>query len=254
MNARTLLAAALILVSAGCQRDPDLSPEPWRDDPIPRWPTIALVNEIAIGDSTYGQVGNAFLLDTGADTLGITCKHVFLLFKDRHGLETIDPAPIRSWHMVDPARPDRRLETIRLLNADPQEPIGAFNTLKVRDWLLFEVAEVPTGIQPLRIRRTPVKKGEIVHTVGWPQERDRDDRPQVVELECFMQQGPYFYARTLTRGTRPGDTSGSPVIDAKGYLVGIVSGAEGNLGVIGSVEYLQRTLEKYGIAYAVPGN
>lgn len=194
-------------------------------------------------------------MDTGEDTLGVTCKHVFMVFEKRHGLEHVDLGNLSvRWEMVSPERPGLVAETGRLVNADPEERIGAFNTLKVRDWLLFELEEVPEDVYPLKVRYAPVRKGEIVHAVGWSWEQERRDRPQRVELECFMQQGPYFYTRTLSEGARPEGTSGSPVIDAKGYLVGIVSGAEGNLGVIGSVEYLQGTFEKYGIAYAVPGN
>ncbi|MFC2117144.1 hypothetical protein ACFLTI_09005 [Bacteroidota bacterium] len=33
------------------------------------------------------------------------------------------------------------------------------------------------------------------------------------------------------------------------YLVGIVSGAEGNLGVIGGIQYLKKMFDKYSIKY-----
>jgi hypothetical protein len=46
--------------------------------------------------------------------------------------------------------------------------------------------------------------------------------------------------------------SGSPVIDKNGFLVGIVSGQEGNLGVMGGVKYLTLMFDKYGIEYNNP--
>lgn len=39
------------------------------------------------------------------------------------------------------------------------------------------------------------------------------------------------------------------IIDKNGYLVGIISGAEGKLGVIGSVNYLKKMFEKYKVEY-----
>ena len=45
---------------------------------------------------------------------------------------------------------------------------------------------------------------------------------------------------------------GSPVIDKNGYLVGIVSGQEGKLGVIGGIKYLTTMFDEYGIKYNNP--
>ena len=43
--------------------------------------------------------------------------------------------------------------------------------------------------------------------------------------------------------------SGSPVIDKNGYLVGIVSGQEGRLGIMGAVPYLTKMFDKYNVKY-----
>lgn len=61
--------------------------------------------------------------------------------------------------------------------------------------------------------------------------------------------GNYFYTQTMTPNVQPYGRSGSAVIDKNGYLVGIVSGAEGNLGVIGSVDYLREMFDQYGVGY-----
>ncbi|MFO7851300.1 MAG: hypothetical protein ACQERS_03855 [Bacteroidota bacterium] len=57
-------------------------------------------------------------------------------------------------------------------------------------------------------------------------------------MQVFRNAGPYYYVNTLSGNVDPAGRNGSPVIDANGYLVGIVSGAEGNLGVIGNVNYI----------------
>jgi len=49
-----------------------------------------------------------------------------------------------------------------------------------------------------------------------------------------VDEGPCYYVNNLTENVDPAGRSGSPVIDANGYLAGIVSGAEGNLGVTGN--------------------
>jgi len=64
-----------------------------------------------------------------------------------------------------------------------------------------------------------------------------------------MNLGDYFYTQTLSTDIHPAGRSGSPVIDQNGYLVGIVSGAEGKLGVMGSINYLKNILDKYNIKY-----
>lgn len=59
----------------------------------------------------------------------------------------------------------------------------------------------------------------------------------------------YHYVQPLNRCIDPEHTSSSPVIDANGYVVGLVSGAVRQLGVVAGVEYLRSQLDRYGVAY-----
>lgn len=63
----SVLAALTLL---GCQRAPDLESEPWRDDPVPRWPIFALTNQITLPDTTYHHMGNAFWWTPGRTPWG----------------------------------------------------------------------------------------------------------------------------------------------------------------------------------------
>ncbi|WP_396602941.1 hypothetical protein [Algibacter sp. R77976] len=81
-----------------------------------------------------------------------------------------------------------------------------------------------------------------------------NSKPALIKLQCFENLGDYFYIKTLKTDTQPHGRSGSPVIDKNGYLVGIVSGQEGKLGVIGSVRYLKQMLDEYGIKYEIPSH
>lgn len=84
-----LLLFGLLSLTA-CRSEPGVPKEPWIHDPVSDWPDLALTNEIAFGDTTYEDLANAFLIDTGADTVGVTCKHLFLVFQKNQGLKTID--------------------------------------------------------------------------------------------------------------------------------------------------------------------
>ena len=130
----------------------------------------------------------------------------------------------------------------RLINKNSDEMVDAFNTLKSRDWLLFGVDSIPAGFTPLKIRREPAQKGEYIYSIGWPYNQ-KEGLPSLVKMEVFTNEGPYYYVRKLTGNIDPAGRSGSPVIDANGYLVGIVSGAEGRMGVIGNVNYLDKFIQ-----------
>jgi hypothetical protein len=140
----------------------------------------------------------------------------------------------------------------RLINKNPSEQIGQFNTLKVRDWIIFELEEKNTQLYPLKIRYTPVKKNEIVYAVGWAKNQKDNSKPGLFKMKCFKNLGNYFYIEPSEN--QPHGRSGSPVIDKNGYLVGIVSGQEGKLGVMGAVPYLTIMFDKYGIEYNNPSH
>lgn len=246
-------AVAVALAPTAC-RDaapdrPMLSPEPWVQGPVAGWPDFALTNDIVYTDTTYTGVANAFLVDTGADTVAVTVKHMFLaLGLWRDDVTGIDPGPaFVAWRFRSSRDPSRAVEG-RLLNRDADEPIGDFGSLKDRDWLIFAIDSVPTGVYPLKVRWTPLERGEEVRAVGRSraQRDDRDPAPR--PLVVYQAAGTYYYVQPEGSGVDPVQTSGSPVIDEGGHLVGIVSGAVGRLGVVGGVAYLRRVLETHGIA------
>lgn len=45
--------------------------------------------------------------------------------------------------------------------------MGQFTTLKIRDWILFEVEGQSNRPYPLKIRYSPVKSYEFVYAIGW---------------------------------------------------------------------------------------
>lgn len=245
-----LCVTVISLLLIGCSSEPQPQKEPWMDQPVSEWPDFALTNEISFEDTTFRDVINSFLVDTGKDTIGVSTKHLFMVFDGRFGINSVDLGDqFQHWQMYPKNQPEKVIAIKRIINADPNEPIGQFNTLKVRDWIIFEFENIRQGVYPLKIRFKPVEKNETVYTVGWGNLQEDNTAPAITEHVCFQQMGKYYYVQTTATDINPEGRSGSPVIDRNGYLVGIASGAEGKLGVFGSVSYLQELFERYGIEY-----
>lgn len=222
--------------------------EPWIDEPFSTWPDFALTNKIIFSDTTYSNLGNSFLINTGYDTLGATCKHLFLVFKN-NGINAVDLGEnFRKWFIYPKGQTEKNIELGELINTDPNEKTGEFNTLKDRDWIIFNLKRVNPDIYPLKVRYEPLRKGEIIYAIGWAMQQVTEN-PSVIKMKVFSDMGNYFYVQTLTGNVDPRGRSGSPVIDSNGLLVGLVSGAEGQLGVIGSTRYLMELLKKHHIEY-----
>lgn len=239
-----------IMLMFGCQNSPEVIKESWIEQPFSSWPDFALTNEISFTDTTYYDIANAFLIDTGFDTIGVSCKHIFMVFEHHLGLNSIDlGSKFNYWNMYPKNNKEKTVTLKRLINKNPNEMIGQFNTLKVRDWILFELEGQHNQLYPLKIRYTPVKSNEIVYAVGWGMLQKDNSKPELLKLQCFKNLGDYFYIKPLDLNIHPAGRSGSPVIDKNGYLVGIVSGQEGNLGVIGGIKYLLTLFDKYDIEY-----
>ena len=245
----------MCIIIFGCQNSSKMIKEPWIEKPISSWPDFALTNEIGFNDTVYYDIANSFLVNTGFDTIGISCKHIFMVFQNQLGLNSIDlGSSFTHWNMYPKNHKEKTVSVKQLINKNSNEQIGEFNTLKVRDWILFELVEQNNQLYPLKIRYSPVKKNEIVYAVGWGMKQKDNSNPAVIQLQCFENLGDYFYIKPLKTDTHPAGRSGSPVIDKNGYLVGIVSGQEGSLGVIGGIKYLTTMFDEYGIKYNNPNH
>lgn len=241
---------SLILILLSCQdKEKPIEKEPWIEKPNSEWPNFALTNTIKFTDTIYKDIANSFLVDTGYDTIAVSCKHFFMVFQENNGLKTIDLGEdFVSWDIYPKGQNENNIQLTKLINTNSNEPIGDFNTLKNRDWIIFNINSKPADIYPLKIRKTPLKKGEIVYAVGWGN-KQTSKKPSLIKLKTYDNLGNYYYVLTKTENVNPVGRSGSPVIDSNGYLVGLISGAEGNLGVIGSVKYLLEVFDKNNIKY-----
>jgi len=237
----------------GCKNSPQIIKESWIEKPVSSWPDFALTNEIGFSDTTYYDIANSFLVNTGFDTIGVSCKHFFIVFQNQLGFNSIDLGnKFNYWNMYPKNNKEKTVSIKRLINKNANEQIGQYNKLKDRDWIIFELEEQNNQLYPLKIRYTPVKSNEIVYAVGWGMNQKDNSKPALIKMQCYENLGNYFYVNTSEN--QPHGMSGSPVIDENGFLVGIVSGQEGNLGVMGGVKYLTMMFDKYGIEYNNPSH
>lgn len=207
-----------------------------------------MTNTIEFADTSYRNIGNAFLVDTGLDTIAVSCKHIFMLFRMETNNTINLNSNFRNWKIYPKGKPDKAIFLDQLINNNKDEETGQFNTLKDRDWIIFRTTEI-ADFTPLKIRWKPVSKGEIVYATGWSY-KQTSENPSLIKMQVFKNMGNYFYTNTLTLNVDPAGRSGSPVIDKNGYLVGIVSGAEGKLGVMGAIPYLKQLFDNYKVNYA----
>jgi hypothetical protein len=238
-----------LLILLACQNQEKIvEKEPWIEKPVSKWPNIALTNTIQFKDTVYKDIANSFLVNTGYDTIAVSCKHLFMLFRN-NGLNTIDLGKdILTWQAYPKGQNNINVQIGKLINSNKSEEIGEFNTLKDRDWIIFKINRKHDSIYPLKIRINPINKGEIIYAVSWGI-KQASKTPSLIKMQMYQNLGNYYYVQTLTKNINPEGRSGSPVIDKNGYLVGIISGAEGKFGVIGSVTYLKKLFDKYGIKY-----
>jgi hypothetical protein len=246
-----ILSGAIACGSSGA----DVSAYPteeWTEQPISEWPDFVLTNDVSFQDTTFKGLANAFTVDTGLDTVGVTCKHIFMVFETRLGLHTIALGEgFRGWTLRSSRDSTRALGVSQLINEDPSEPVGDLAGIKDRDWILFELDGWSEGIHPLKIRYAPLESGEVVHAIVRTLEGRDDHDPEIRSLRTYRAAGTYYYVEPLDPDADPTATSGSPVIDRNGYLVGLVSGGVGRLGVVAGVAYLRDVFDRFGIEYRV---
>ena len=87
-----------------------------------------------------------------------------------------------------------------------------------------------------------------MHAVGRSLQNRRNPDPTPTPLRVYRAFGTYYYVQPLDSEADTAHTSGSPVIDRGGRVVGLVSGAVGRLGVVGGYP----TCDVYSVATMYP--
>jgi hypothetical protein len=225
----------------------------WIRTPQDHWPQIALTNHVQFKngdryiDPSFTYAGNGFLIDTGDDTLAATAKHVLWVAKNTMTKTVQVNCDLRYWIMKPKGDTADSVVIDRLINEDSTEFLeGASSTITERDWLLFTIRNTASGIQPLRARYSPLKPGEKTYVIGYSYS---DSAVRIYEGKVLRKLGMDILVEQFTGYPQAG-TSGSPVVDAEGFLIGILSSsttdaASGkNISVAVGTEYLKRVLSQ----------
>jgi hypothetical protein len=229
--------------------------ESWIDKPLAEWPKIALINHVQFKngdryvDPSFKYAGTGFLINNGKDTLAATSKHILWIAKNKSSKATEINTALKRWVMIPKGNYQDSAIIDKLLNEDAAEQLeGNGSTILERDWLLFSLKSASPNLYPLKPRYTPVRPGEKVFILSSAYD---DSLSTVHEGKVYKKLGmDILISRDMV--THKGGSSGSPVIDANGYLIGIVSSSAGspagNVTVAISTEYLQDILnEKPGL-------
>ena len=223
----------------------------WIDAPKEQWQKVALTNHVEFKngdhyiDPSFTYAGTGFLIDTGKDTLAATAKHVLWIAKNRNTKTVQINRDLEAWIMKPKGSTFDSAVIGSLINEDSTEILeGTPSSITERDWLVFTVENTVNGIQPLKPRYSDIECGEKTYVIGYSY---ADSVARIYEGKVLRKLGMDIMIEQLTGYPGPG-TSGSPVIDANGLLIGILSSSTTdpesgkNVSVAVGTEYLKAVL------------
>lgn len=184
------------------------------------FPPITLTNFVEFNRPAFNNnlAGCGFLLDYEGIIYAVTCKHALWVAKT-DSMKTISfGEELKEWRMRRKDDSTKYVTTGRLLNEDKTELIGEQNVDK--DYLIFEIIENNSDVQPVRIRKTELNPGEEVFMTGWGF-KDKTGLQRIYKSTFVKNIKNHILLENLDINLA--GMSGSPLLDKNGYLVGIVS-------------------------------
>ena len=208
------------------------------------------INQIGFFDSQYDKafVGNGFLIRHKNKVYAVTVKHALFEAKTPD-MTHINLAPhVKEWRIHPNKSADQYVKLGRLLNADESEKIDM--QILQKDWLVFEVEQNNSNLAILELRQSPVKKGEQLTAYGcsYAEQATCKQSRYTGTFSEYDNQNLRVLVENLDMGKLRG-LSGSPVLDERQRVVGIVSNvlkAKSGQGfdfAPASLEYLNEVLD-----------
>ena len=195
------------------------------------WPSTTMINDVTFKDSQFDKfdIGCGFLLKYKQDTFAITAKHIICAAKTDLMITTNFENGLKQWTMYPRDKKEQTVIIDKLLNEDKTDTLSFDfmhrNAATYHDYLIFKIRQNNSKVKPLEIRKTKLKVGEILYAIGWTY-NDTVGEQRVYKYSYYESKGARFNMKTIEAPNKGSGLSGSPVIDADGLLVGIISGTD----------------------------
>jgi len=147
---------------------------------------------------------------------------------------------IKSWNMYPKNKPGLKVVVDEMINENSSEIINT--KILNSDCLVFTVKSKPDNIKPLRIRVGHIRNKEKLYVIGWGE--DDKGKAGIYEGKYVGSLGEKILVDMKGKTNKVG-MGGSPVIDSRGYLVGVLSTEQGDLSKPLSVFYLKEVIKKW---------
>ena len=193
-------------------------------------PPITMINNVYYKDSKFDKIdiGCGFLLKYKNDTFAITAKHILIVAKTDEMKTTNFEGGLKQWVMHPKDDKNQTVILGELLNEDTTDSLTWEYLMRAKnynDFLIFKIKKNNSKIKPLELSTSKPIKGDTLYNIGWSF-GDADGPQRVYKYSLHESKGHIFSMKKINAPDNPGGLSGSPVINSKGFLVGIVSGTD----------------------------
>lgn len=189
---------------------------------------IGLINNVKYKNDKFSNptAGNGFLISHQKKNYIITAKHVLLIAKSDK-MEFIDfSGELDNWTLHPKGNPSAYILTDQLLNPNQKDSLTwdylNRNWETYDDFLVFSIKENKSNHKPLKFKTADITPNESLFAVGWSYQ-DSMPSQQVYEFNYMKTEGQYHQLKQVGASKNIGGLSGSPILDSKGAVVGLVS-------------------------------
>jgi V8-like Glu-specific endopeptidase len=189
---------------------------------------IGLINNVSFNNSSFNNSnsGNSFLVQYKNKTYAITAKHILNLAKTNK-MKFVDfEGELKQWKLHPKNDSSKYIILDKLLNTNKTDSLTWSymdnNWDSYNDWLVFSIKENKTKHKPLKFRTDLLKKEENLYVIGWSY-KDSVGTQRVYEYKFDKVEGNYYNLKQIKGPKSLGGLSGSPVVDKKGKVIGLVT-------------------------------
>lgn len=194
-------------------------PLAWAKKPVKDWPQLVLTNAASFKGHSSLEGASAFLLRTSTnDVLLVTARHLIGAdggVEPPIALDDFDKA-LAKWDAFPRTKPDKRVAASGLALS----PMAGAR----HDWLLLYVKN-PKGdlpVMPLRARTKRAEIGDAAYLIGVPYS-DQKSSQNVYKGKVTGRPGRNYFQFEFEPPVKLAGFSGAPVVDADGYLLGMMT-------------------------------